>query len=204
MRGNWVAVVFFATVSSLATAQATGSISGMVVDEDGQLVDHASVCLSITSGNSRAINCNVPTDKDAHFTLGKVKFGTYGLLAMNESEGYSLTNQSPQKVSVSAADPSPNVIVRLHHKGGVLIGTARDQFTGQPVKGIMVQYLDIDGKASGTSSTFSDGEFHVALPTQCDLIIVVSAKGYKGWVYTDPSSPSHPVLRLNSGDRKVV
>jgi uncharacterized surface anchored protein len=204
MRGNLVAMILVISVTSIAAGQAVGRISGTVLDEDGQLVDHASVCTSVTSGNSRSINCLVPTDKDGRFQLENVKFGTYGILAANEGEGYSIEVQTPQSVSVTAANPSPVVTVRLRPKGGVLIGTVRDKFTGQPVKEIMVQYLDIDGKASGSAPTFSDGEFRVTVPIQCDLVVVVSAKGYKGWVYTDASSPSHPVLRLSPGERKVV
>jgi hypothetical protein len=66
----------------------------------------------------------------------------------------------------------------------------------------MVQYLDVDGKASGFSPFTSDGEFHVTLPPECDLVVIVSAKGYKGWVYTDPINPTSPVLRLSAGERK--
>jgi hypothetical protein len=84
-----------------------------------------------------------------------------------------------------------------------LNGTVRDGITGQPVKGVTVQFLDVDGKASGSAMQY-DGVFHVTLPTNCDLVIVVSAKGYRGWVYTDPSSPLRPVLRLASGKRKDV
>jgi hypothetical protein len=85
-----------------------------------------------------------------------------------------------------------------------LSGTVRDKTNGRPVKEIMVQYQDVDGKASGSAPLFSDGEFHVTLPTECDLVIIVSAKGYKGWVYTDPLSPTRPVLRLGAGERKQL
>jgi hypothetical protein len=80
----------------------------------------------------------------------------------------------------------------------------RDKSSGKPVKGISVQYLDVDGRASGSSPLISNGEFHVTLPPECDLVIIVSAKGYKGWIYTDPSSPSRPVLRLAAGERKQL
>ena len=88
---------------------------------------------------------------------------------INQAEGYSIDNQNPgQKITLMAANPSPDVTVRLRPRGAVLIGTVRDKISGEPVNGISVQYLDVDGKASG-SSPFSDGEFRVALPTQCDL-----------------------------------
>lgn len=202
MQGNWL-LAFVASVTCFATAQPAGRITGTVLNEDGQLVDNATICVSVASGSSTSINCQIFTDH-GQFQIENVKFGSYGLFAINEAEGYSIDNQSPgQKITLMAANPSPNVRVRLRPRGAVLIGTVRDKISGEPVKGISVQYLDVNGKASGSSS-FSDGEFRVALPTQCDLVIGVSAKGYEGWVYTDPSSPSRPVLRLGSGERKAV
>ena len=32
-----------------------------------------------------------------------------------------------------------------------------------------------------------------------DPVIIVSANGYKGWVYTDALSPKRPVLRVGAG-----
>ena len=198
MQGNWL-LAFVACVTSFATAQNTGRITGTVLNEDGQVVDDAKVCVSVASGSSTSIDCRTLTDH-GQFQIEKVKFGSYGLFAMNEAEGYSIENQSPgQKITVTAANPSPNVNVQLRPRGAVLIGTVRDKVSGEPVKGITVQYLDVDGKASGSSLLSNDGEFRVTLPTQCDLVIVLSAKGYKGWVYTDPSNPLRPVLRLGSG-----
>jgi hypothetical protein len=203
MRGNCL-LAFVACVTSLATAQNIGRITGTVMDEHGQVVEDATVCLSVpVDGGSTSINCQIFTDH-GQFQIPKVGFGIYGVFAIKEAEGYSINNQSPgQKVTVSAANPSPQVTVRLRPGGAVLSGTVRDKSNGKPVKGVIVQYLDVDGKASG-SSPFTDGEFHVTLPPECDLVIIVSANGYKGWVYTDPLSPTRPVLRLGAGERKQL
>jgi hypothetical protein len=139
------------------------------------------------------------------FQIPKVKFGTYGVFAINEAEGYSIENQGPgHKVTVSAVNPSPEVTVRLRPRGAVLSGTVRDKIDGKPVKGVFVQYLDVNGKASGSSPLNSAGEFHVTLSPECDLVIIVSAKGYKGWVYTDPLNPARPVLRLGAAEQKQL
>lgn len=197
-------IAFLAFLTSLATAQNVGRIAGTVMDEHGQIVEAATVCLSQTTGMSTTINCLTPADH-GQFQIPKIGFGTYGVFAINEAEGYSTGNQGPgQKVTVSAANPSPEVTLRLRPGGSVLSGTVRDKSNGKPVKGVFVQYLDVDGSASGSSPFTNSGEFHVTLPPECDLVIVVSAKGYKGWVYTDPSSPSRPVLRLAAGDRKQL
>ena len=73
--------------------------------EDGQLVGHVEVCISVfVAKNSTSISCIASTDKDGEFQIENVKFGTYGLLAVDEGEGYSITNQSPARdVVVTAA-----------------------------------------------------------------------------------------------------
>jgi hypothetical protein len=186
-------------------AQNLGRITGIVLNEDGVVVDDATVCLSMTSGNNTGINCLTPTSH-GQFQIEKVQFGNYELFAINNAEGYAIENQSPgQKITLTAENPSPNVTIRLRPRGAVLSGTVRDKATGESVKGFRVQYLDVDGKAAGGAPPFTkDGEFHVTLPPLCDLVIIVSAPGYRGWVYTDSSNPSRPVLRLGSGERKVV
>jgi hypothetical protein len=202
MRANCL-LAFVACVISVATPQNTGRITGTVMDEHGQVVEDATVCLSVPAGGTSSF-CRTFTDH-GQFQILSVEFGTYGVFAIQEAEGYSIHNQRPgQKVTVSAADPSPEVTVRLRPAGPVLSGTVRDKIDGKPVKGIRVQYLDVDGKASGSSLLNTDGEFHVTLPLDCDLIVIVSAKGYKGWVYTDALSPTYPVLRLGAGGRKQL
>jgi len=204
MRGTWL-LALVSCVTSLGLAQNRGYISGMVLNEDGVVVEDATVCLTITSGESTSINCRTPISH-GQFQIEKVPFGTYGLFAVNDAEGYAIENQSPgKKITLTAANPSLNVTIRLHPKGAVLSGTVRDKTTGEPVKGVRVQYLDVDGKtAGGAPQPAKNGEFHVTLPPSCDLVIIVSAPGYRGWVYTDSSNPLRPVLRLNSGDRKFV
>jgi hypothetical protein len=200
-----VLLAFIACLTSFASAQNVGRITGIVMDEDGRVIEDATVCLSVPlEGGSTSSMCTIFTDH-GQFQIPKVKFGTYGVFAINVAEGYSIENQSPgHKVTVSAANPSPEVTVRLRPGGAVLSGTVRDKTDGKPVKGVFVQYLDVDGKASGSSPLNSDGEFHVTLPPGCDLVIIVSAKGYKGWVYTDPLSPTRPVLRLGVAERKQL
>jgi hypothetical protein len=69
------------------TSQTTGRISGTVISEDGTVVDHADACTSVTSGNNTSINCIFPVDDEGHFQIENVKFGTYGMFAINEGGG---------------------------------------------------------------------------------------------------------------------
>jgi hypothetical protein len=209
MRGNWPAVALLLLATFLTGARAsaqslgTGGVRGTVLNEEGQIVNHAEVCLSITQKNSRTINCRFPVGKDGQFQIGKLPPGTYWVFAVNQGEGYSIENQSPgTKVRITTENPWANVTIQLQPKGGVLILSVRDKISGQSVKNINVQYIALEGEASGNA--ISDGESRVTVPTGLDLLIVVSAQGYKGWVYTDPYNPTRPVLRLRSGEQKVL
>jgi hypothetical protein len=214
MRGYWPAMVLLFIATSLMCAQtgpqsSTGRIAGTVLNEEGQFAERANVCTSITHGNTTSINCqHALTDKDGRFHMEKVEFGTYALFAINEGEGYSIANQSPgQKVRVTAENPWASVTIRLRPGGGVLIGSVRDKITGEPLKtAINLQYIAPDGEAAGNTrkETSGDGEFRATVPTGLDLLIVVSAPGYKGWVYTDPSDASRPVLRLQPGEHRSL
>jgi hypothetical protein len=135
-----------------------------------------------------------------------VKFGTYEVFATQEEEGYSIENQAPgQRVTITPDNLWANVTIRLRAKGGILIGSVRDKSSGQPVNGISAQYMVIDGKDGGGGGfRRSDGEFRMTAPTECNLVVIVSAPGYKEWVYTDPSTPSLPVSRMSPGERKQL
>ena len=42
------------------------------------------------------------------------------------------------------------------------------------------------------------------LPASSDLVVIVTAQGYKGWVYTDSDDQSRPVLRMAAGEQKEL
>jgi hypothetical protein len=105
------------------------------MDEEGQLIEQAKACTSITSGNHTSINCLFPTDKDGRFTIEHLKIGTYRVFAINEAEGYSIENQSRgQEVNLTADAPWANVTVRLRPRGGILIGSVRDKWSGSQLR----------------------------------------------------------------------
>lgn len=205
IRGIWLLAVSITVTASLTAAQTTGRISGTVISEDGTVVEHADACASLTSGNSTTINCRIPVDDEGHFQIENVKFGSYGIFAVNEEQGYSIDNQSPGlKVTVTAENPSQNVIIRFRPRGGVLTGAVTDKVTGKAVEDAWINYIAIDNGGEGGNRRTVGGGFSLAAPTESNLLIYVSANGYKGWVYTDASNPAQPVVRLASGERRVL
>jgi hypothetical protein len=205
IRRIWLLTVSIAVTASLMTAQSTGRISGTVISEDGAVVDNADACTSVISGNGTTISCLIPVDDEGHFQIENVEFGSYGIFAINEEEGYSIDNQSPGlKVTVTPENPSQNVIIRLRPRGGVLTGSVMDKVSGKAVEDAWIDYIAIDNGGGGGNRRTVGGRFSMAVPTESNLLIYVSAEGYKGWVYTDGSNTAQPIVRLASGERRVL
>ncbi len=212
MNVRWISSLFMSSVALLCcwaqTAQTDkasrneGGITGLVLTSDGEPARGAKPCTLARSGNNTTINCRGIVDVDGRFTIEHLSVGTYQVFAINEAEGYSIENQTPgQEIAIVADQPWPNVTVRLGKRGGILVGSITDRFTGKPIKG-QILYTAVDRNGDG-GSMFVDGQFNVVVPPDCDVLVVAMAKGYKCWIYADGVSP-RPVLRLASGERKLV
>ena len=90
--------------------------------------------------------------------------------------------------------------MQLRARGGILVGSVKDKMNGRLVEAAWVEYIVIDNGGGGTTRT--DGEFQLTVPTDCDLLILVHAKGYKGWLYNDGSNPTRPIVRVASGRKE--
>lgn len=181
-------------------ALSLGRITGIVLNEDGQPVTHASICVSL-AGSSKT-ECRVQTNETGQFEIEHLSMGTFDVFATKYEDGYSEENQRGQKVVLSTQYPGASITIKLAPKAGMLIGTVRDSLTAKPVQQIQVAYVSTEGKGSGSAGTYN-GEFRVNLPTTSDYVIVVSAPGYKSWIYIDPTDQS-PSLRLASGEQKSL
>ena len=209
MHREWYVsvVLLFAVVGYCqSTATSNGRVEGTVVNEEGQVVQHATVCTSLTRGSSTTIKCQAASDKDGRFQIGDLEFGTYRMFAIKEDEGYSITDQAPgQQFQITEESPVSSLAIRMRPKGAILVGSVQDKSTGQPVREFHIQYLNIDGGERGGGSGIGReaiGKFRMTVPFDSDLLIAVYARGYKGWVYTDPANQAHPILRLASGETK--
>jgi len=168
-------------------------------------VDRVNVCTSTTSGNRTGITCLTPVDNEGHFQINNVDFGNYEMFAVNEEEGYSIANQSPGlKITVNPENPTPNILIRLRSRGGVLTGSVRDKVSGKAIDDAWISCTAIDNGGGGSSQRTLKGQFSLATPTDSNLLIYVTARGYKGWVYSDSANPVQAVVRLASGERRVL
>jgi len=205
-KSAWLALLILSIVPRClpqATPLPTSGVTGVVLTEDGQLGVGATVCTAVRHEHGEAISCQVPTDSEGRFVV-QLRPGKYEVFAIDAGKGYSIENQSPGRdVSVTPDRPWPDVTIRQHARGGVLTGSITDKLTGRKIKNARLQITAIDGIGEN-SGTSVQPDFHLAVSPKCDLLVVVMAEGYRGWIYTDPSNPSRPVLHLASGGQKTL
>jgi len=189
---------------------ALGRITGVVLSEDGQLVDRAGVCVSITTptlaGSSSAVDCTRCTDHLGKFQIDHVKNGTYTVSAQKPQDGYDGNRMRGQKITVSDADPLHVLTITLGPRGGILSCLVTDKLTGkaiEPDKQNSVERVNFATKAYSMSWPMK-GSFRVTVPANTDVTITATAKGYKDWSYRDPSDPTRSALRLAPGERQLL
>jgi hypothetical protein len=206
-RALGLAFLLFSVTCSLAqvkelTAQ-SGSIQGIVVNENGAPVDHAFICITVFRKAGGQTSCNELTDPSGQFEVRNLPLGSFYVFATKEEDGYSAYNQAPgQKISLTLAKPSEtNLTIKLGIRSGTVTASVKDKFSGKPVQDIRLSWMGIDESITGSGSGYS-GEFSLNLPPAKDFVFVVSAPGYKHWFYIDPSS--RPSLRLESGEKKTL
>jgi hypothetical protein len=183
-----------------------GGITGFVGTEDGQPAAGAEVCVESKSGKSTWDNCLWSVGSDGHFTIDQWPIGSYQIFAIDEHSGYSTENQRPgQSVKITSNQPWQDITIQMRKPGAIVSGSITDSLTGKPVRPAWISYSGLDCNASGSTSRINEsGAFDLTVPPSCDLVVMVTANGYRGWVFADPSNPSRPVLNLAAGQRRQL
>ena len=187
--------------------EARGMIAGTVLDANGQVAEGARVCLSVSygdrnSGISTESSCPISADKYGQFQFEHLKIGSYTVFAGDAADLSGVDAQQGPKVTLTADTPYAHVTLHLK-PGGTLLGSVTDAGSGKPVLQFQVQYVELD-RQGGRSSFGQHGKFRVVVPVASDLVVIVTAQGYKGWVYTDSDDQSRPVLRVAAGEQKEL
>ena len=193
--------------SPFFAAGANGMISGTVLDANGQVAEGARVCISLTSGDPKSgmtteIACPISADKYGQFQFEHLKVGTYRVFAQNAAEHSAVDAEKGLKATLTADGPYAHVTLRLK-PGGILLGSVTDASSGKPVEQFELQYVELDHQGGGTSFE-QNGKFWVVVPVATDLVIILTAQGYQGWVYTDSDNQSRPMLKVAAGERKQL
>lgn len=194
------------------SAQPEGTISGTVLDEHGQPFKGVEVCTYMPSAptgskESRG-DCSVTTDGAGQFRIDHVAMGTFGVEAIKPEDGYvAFAGTSVREmVTLTPSQSSATVLLKLGPKPGVLLPNVKDKVTGEPIPSFLVgwEISTRNGSYSG-GQTIGQGIKRTIVPPEKNLLLTISATGYKKWIYQDPSDPSRPAfIRLQPGEEKEL
>lgn len=218
MRPVLLTLLLFASLPAFPqtanSSQPEGTISGTVLNEDGQSFKGVQVCtymMGAPSGSREARGgCLATTDDAGQFRIDHVAMGTFGVEAIKPDQGYIAFAGTSVKqfVTLTSSQSSATVVLKLGPKAGVLLPSAKDKFTGEPVTDFQVSWMIVD---SDEATSISGGETigqetrRTLVPPEKYLVLTISARGYKKWVYHDPSDPSRPAfIRFQPGEEKEL
>jgi hypothetical protein len=182
-----------------------GRIVGTVINDEGEPIFEASVCIQITRSQETSFSCTGPrTDKNGQFALDHVPMEEVGVYADNTLAGYwaNHSKHEAQKVRLTAEEPLARVVLTVGPRPGELKLTVKDKTTGQFLQSFNLRWITVDATNWVISSDSTAGK-PVLIPPDTDVIVEVLAAGYRTWFYLDPSN-SQPILRLASGERKEL
>jgi Carboxypeptidase regulatory-like domain len=185
--------------STLAANQTTsnpiegyGTISGRVLDVDGEPVEN----VIVTAENPALPVRNLPraeTNRDGEFTIAGLTPGRYELYAKKEEDGYPRTEFNlydvglpNTEVTVYSQQTAQGITVRLGPKAALLTGQVVDAVTRQPLKhaDITVRRVDMPNRflRTGLALPVELGEFKLLVPSVA-FTVKVTETGYKDWYY---------------------
>jgi hypothetical protein len=193
-------------------AQRPGKIVGIVVDEDGKPVLGPSIGFSYSTEqggtSSGGSSSNV---ENGEFELAQLPLGKIELNASAPLSGYWHNDASPYKqtVTLTQANPTAHVRLKVGPKPAILVLMVSDRITGKAIDDFMIRTFGADGGGAGTAGLAyfpqtDDGGREVLISPLFDVLLGVTAKGYKNWFYSNPADPSDPTIHLESGERRVV
>ena len=213
-------VVFYFSLAHLQAQESGGIIAGKVFDEQGQPIAHAVVCVGRTEVKSEHFQpfvdkCLTSTDDAGQFRVENVSMGQVVVRASKPKEGYcgfvfgrsNATVTPQQTVTLSAASPLANVVLKLGPKDGMVAPIVADLVTGQPIFNFTVEAaVHSDPERPNETRRVPGGGFSrwttsLCVPANTDLSFRVWAKGYKAVAYPSPTEPSVPAtIRLRPGE----
>ncbi len=153
----------------------TGSVSGMVLDEQGRPVEGVKMGLGPTS--SQTYGRDVFTRKDGSYVIDHAPVGTYGIRANSKAHLY----QYRRPITVEAGQGTRGidfVLVAAPTIEGRIVN-----MVGSPVEGARVVGKRADPTAgrSCRTTTGQDGRFILNLMSKGPHTISVNAQGFEPW-----------------------
>jgi hypothetical protein len=180
-----------------------GRITGTVTGQDGQPVAEAYV-MAVESLNQSLNNPpSTRTDLHGQFEISGLPLRNYHVYASKPQDGYPMADpayseENQAAIALSPDRPADSVVISIR-KAGIVTLDVTDKTTGKPVSGSYKLSVPRRWETQGEIS------YPLLIHPSTDVMLEVSAKGYKTWFYSDASNPSHPLpLRLASGEQKSL
>jgi len=161
-----------------------GTISGIVVDTEGNPVSQASVSArKRTSFTGPLIPAQA--DKQGRFTMTRLEADTYQIYASKEEDGYPRLNSTfyagtksiIQQITLNENEVSSGNVIRVGPKALNLFCRVVDAVTKKPVNGVRITMRRVDNPAA-FFQTGVHGSFRILVP-QVPITVEVSAPGYE-------------------------
>jgi hypothetical protein len=190
--------------------QLPGTISGLVTNNDGEPVAGASLCTEFKNEHGASSSCGSPqTDQHGQFSM-HVPLGEVGVYGSKPEDGYlppaviinPKGNMVGTTVQLTSDAPTAKVKLKIGPKPAVLTFDVKDKSTGKPVESFRVRWFGIENLGTMSPSEKVPAT-RVPIPPNLDVIVVISAEGYRRFAYIDPST-SQPILRLASGEERQL
>jgi hypothetical protein len=209
MRLCWFVTGFLLASSFVAQAQTderkqpNGRITGSVVDKTQEPIAGAYVMAVETLNQSLNNPPSAKSDSKGYFEITGLALRNYHVYASKPQDGYPVadpaySDENQAAIALSPDQPSGSVIISLR-KAGMLIAEVRDKATGKPVSASYKLSVPKRWQTQGQLS------HPLLIHPSTDVMLEVSATGYKTWFYSDASNPLRPLpLRLESGEQRSL
>ena len=198
-------------MQSLSEPPQPGTITGIVTNNDGELVEGASLCIEFKDEHGGASSScgSAQTDQHGQFSM-HVPLGEVGVYASKPEDGYlppaviinPKGNMVGTTVRLTSDKPIAKVKLKIGPKPAVLQVEVKDKSTGKPVESFRVRWFGIENLGTMSPSEKVPAT-RVPIPPNLDVIVVISAEGYRRLAYIDPST-GQPILRLTSGEEREL
>ena len=211
MRTNWLLVLLLLYVPRVCAQQppVKGTITGAIVNEINVPVEGASVSLQVDAPSQTQSYGAAQTDRSGHFVIEHVPLGTFGITASKDEDGYPGygTNMEVQKITLTAEAPLVNVTIKFGPRQAMLAPTIRDRATGKRICTATLHWTATGSTPNGPASVGGGAGIgpyttRISIPAGEDVLVTATARGYKPWVYHDPTG--QPFVNLQSGEVRRI
>ncbi|HEV2494011.1 MAG TPA: carboxypeptidase-like regulatory domain-containing protein [Terriglobia bacterium] len=191
--------------------QTSGTIKGVVVDEQDKPVPKAKVQLvPAPLGAQRRLIHFYETDSEGRFVIGNVTWGTYRVFAGKEEVGYPEIAgtfyglQAFPTVSLHPSSPAASITIHLPPKAGAIKSiSVIDAVTGAQMDSAAI-WLRRDAVPDASIET-STMVKRILVPSNTDVSIQIKAPRYKAWpADEDPKDRGHIRLKPEEAVRLDV